>query len=122
MKNVIGPNIKFLRNYSGLSQTKFGKQSNLTRGQVDSYERNVAEPSIETVEALANVYSLSTDLLRQTDLKMNPKLVYQDQGQIKNNNSEFVDLLKAKDKIIQQQKEIIELLKQIIAERTAKMK
>lgn len=71
----LGSNIKFLRNYSGLNQTDFAKLFNLTRGKVDSYERNVAKPSITTINAIAVHYGLAIELLHSKNLNANPGLL-----------------------------------------------
>jgi len=107
---ALGSNIKFLRNYSGLNQTEFAKLFNLTRGKVDSYERNVAKPSITTVKAIAEHYGLAIELLHSKNLNTNPGLLNSGMSVPEMNRVKYEDLLLAKDELIKEQRDIIKFL------------
>lgn len=112
---MLGSNIKQIRNYSGLSQSEFANKFNLTRGQIDSYERNIAKPSIATIKAIAEHYGLSIEVISTKDLKLNPGLLYPRAPIQQVSQTKYDDLLKAKDELIKEQREIIKFLqKQVI--------
>lgn len=118
---VLASNIKFLRNSSKLNQTEFGKLFNLTRGQVDSYERGKAKPSIPCVNAIAKHYSITIELLNSKDLKLNPGLIYNEANASQYGEVSFKELLKAKDDLIKEQRETIKFLQKYI-EKVTKIK
>lgn len=107
---MISENIKFLRQYSGLSQAEFGKKFKLTRGMVDSYERNVAAPSAATVKEIADHYNLSLDTIHDKDIKANPGLMFANNGINDLLNVKESDLLKAKDELIKELRQHIKYL------------
>lgn len=106
---MTGSNIKHLRNHINESQTVFGKRFNLTRGMVDSYEREVAKPDNETLEAIATHFRLTPEIMRSKDLKLNPGLLHT--GAF-TQDGYASDLLKAKDDLIIQLKERIKFLEE----------
>jgi transcriptional regulator with XRE-family HTH domain len=116
---MIGTNIKYLRRNSGLSQTKFAKLFNVNRGNIDSYERKIASPPIKVVKAIAEHYGLSVEAISFTELK-------QSSGQrshSQNSLNLYVDIIKAKDDIINEQREMIRYLQkqnQILTQKLAK--
>lgn len=116
MTSMTSKNIKFLRQYSGLSQTEFGKRFNLTRGMVDSYERTkksgepVAEPSQATIKEIADHYNLSLDTIQYKDLQASPGLMFAQNGVTDLLNVKESDLLKAKDDLIKELRQHIKYL------------
>jgi transcriptional regulator with XRE-family HTH domain len=69
-------NLKFLRKQTKDSQEAFGKLFNLTRGQVDSYERKVATPKTELIGKIAAHYKTTIEVLMTKDLVKNPGLLH----------------------------------------------
>lgn len=54
-------NIVWLRNKVNLSQEKFGKLFDLTRGQIESYEKRNTEISIRDAEKICKYFRISLD-------------------------------------------------------------
>jgi transcriptional regulator with XRE-family HTH domain len=101
-------NIRYLRKQRlDLTQTEFGKLFDpvLTRGMIDGYERNIAKPSPQTVQAIADYFGVTSDIINFHDIKSNPEILSR-----KNENPD--GLLKAKDKIIRMQAEEIKFLRE----------
>lgn len=69
--SFIGKNIKKIRTVKKLSQAAFAELFNLARPSVGAYEEGRSEPKIETVIAIANHFSLSTDALLRKELSVN---------------------------------------------------
>src|SRR5687768_15060106 len=118
----LSTNIKFLRKADGnLSQTEWGKKFNLTRGMVDSYEREVAKPDNITLHAIASHYKLSVEILIKKSLPENPGLLYA--GEILNSNQQGTgqqkDILKAKDELIASLQNTIKFQQKQIEQLTA---
>lgn len=55
--------LKLLRRESGLSQMDFAKQLGLSKSSVNMYERGEREPSLETLEAIADYFNVDMDYL-----------------------------------------------------------
>lgn len=55
----IHANIKFLREYSDLSQEEFGKKFKVNRASVNQYEKGVTNPGAEFVLSLMSFYGLT---------------------------------------------------------------
>ncbi len=66
--NYIASNIKFLRTVAGLSQSDLAEQLGLNRGNITSYERDVAKPSIDTLPKIAGFFHVSLSDFIQLDL------------------------------------------------------
>lgn len=58
-----GERLRFLRNEKGLSQMEFAKQVKLTKSSVNMYERCEREPSLETIERIADYFNVDLDYL-----------------------------------------------------------
>lgn len=69
--SFIGKNIKKIRTVKKLSQASFAELFSLARPSVGAYEEGRSEPKIETVIAIANHFSLSTDALLRKELTVN---------------------------------------------------
>jgi transcriptional regulator with XRE-family HTH domain len=111
---MVGKNIKYLRNYDNLSQTAFGKLFKykgepVTRGMIDSYEREVCKPDTIVLEQIAERYKLSIETIRSKDISLNPGLVHAGAFTL---DSHTVDLLKAKDELIKQLKAQVKYLEE----------
>lgn len=69
--SFIGKNIKKIRAVRKLSQAAFADLFNLARPSVGAYEEGRSEPKIDTIIAIANHFSLSTDALLRKELTVN---------------------------------------------------
>lgn len=113
-RTTTAKNIKFIRKFSDLSQEKFGKLFNITRGMVDSYEREVCDPSTDFLQALASRFKLSVEILTTKDLSVNPGLLISGTATtVKGFINE--DLLAAKDETISEQRHTIDYLRKEVA-------
>lgn len=66
----IGDTLKMLRNEKGLNQDDLANLLKIKRQTYSAWERNISSPDINTVNFLANYYSVSVDyLLGRTDIK-----------------------------------------------------
>lgn len=93
-------NIKHLRKQDRESQEVWGKKFDLTRGMVDSYERQIAKPNTEAAQKICKYYKITLDELFNKDID----------GRVENPN----ELLKAKDDLIKSQQGMIDLLQETI--------
>ncbi len=69
--SFIGKNIKKIRTVRKLSQAAFADLFSLARPSVGAYEEGRSEPKIDTIIAIANHFSLSTDALLRKELTVN---------------------------------------------------
>lgn len=99
---MIATNIKYLRKFSGLNQTSFGKIFNCTRGMIDSYERGKAKPSTDFIMKLSVHYNLAIQILISKDLSINPGLIFSGLPVNKLKELATDDLLKSKDDLIKE--------------------
>nr|WP_255724086.1 helix-turn-helix transcriptional regulator [Terrimonas ginsenosidimutans] len=88
----LNANIKFLRQYSQLTQAAFGELFGKSRTNIDGWERGKAKPDEAFQLALAKHFNISMETLLQKNLNANPGLLKGDQ---KEN-----DTIKAKDELI----------------------
>ena len=56
-------NLKKLRELKGISQRELGRQINVAGTMISRYEREEAEPNIETLIKLADFFNVSLDIL-----------------------------------------------------------
>ncbi len=62
--------LKELRSNSGFSQRDFAAQIGLSKSSINMYERGEREPSLETLEAIADFYNVDIDyLMGKSDIK-----------------------------------------------------
>lgn len=66
--NVIGNNIKILRKKAGLTQGALAEKMGIKRSLIGAYEEGRAEPRINNLIKLAEVFNLPIDALVQQDL------------------------------------------------------
>ena len=97
----ITKNIKKLRKEAGYTQESFAKKLGVKRSLIGSYEEGRAEPRLQTVNKIASLLNVSTDVLINADLTT---------GQVKNrqipmkvlsitvddNDREYIDLVPQK--------------------------
>jgi len=65
---LLGKRIKSLRKEKGLTQEELGKIINVTKVSICCYERESRVPTLETLIALAEVFSVDVDYLLGNDL------------------------------------------------------
>ncbi|MBK6266864.1 helix-turn-helix transcriptional regulator [Marivirga sp. S37H4] len=66
--SVISSNIKYLRNKKGISQTALAEAVNLKRGNIASYEKELAQPSIENLMKLSDYFKVDITQFIKQDL------------------------------------------------------
>lgn len=66
--NYVASNLKFLRKQTGLSQDQFAVRLDLNRGNIASYEKGSAEPSIEKIVKFAAFFNIDVTSFIQKDL------------------------------------------------------
>lgn len=60
---MLNEKIKELRMLNGLNQVELAKRLGITKQTISNWENNNIQPSIEMLEALADLFSVSTDYL-----------------------------------------------------------
>lgn len=63
-----GLNMKYLRKLRGWTQEEFAQKLNIKRSLIGAYEEERAEPRLEVLEVVANMFKLSLDELLLKDL------------------------------------------------------
>ena len=58
---MLNEKIKELRLLNGFNQVELAKRLGLTKQTISNWENNNIQPSIEMLEALADLFSVSTD-------------------------------------------------------------
>ncbi len=66
--SILSSNIKFLRNKKGISQTALAEAVALKRGNIASYEKELAQPSVENVMKLADYFKVDINEIIKIDL------------------------------------------------------
>lgn len=64
-------NLKFLRKLRGMTQEEFSKKLGIKRSLLGAYEEHRAEPRIEVLETIADMFKLTLDELFRQDLSEN---------------------------------------------------
>lgn len=59
----LGTRLKQLRTESGLTQEELGKKVNVSKASISLYEKNLREPSRESLLTFAKFFDVSTDYL-----------------------------------------------------------
>ena len=65
----ISSNLKFLRSQKGLSQTAMAEAVGLKRGNIASYEKELAQPSIENLVKIADFFGVDIHQIVNDDLQ-----------------------------------------------------
>lgn len=71
MSNDLGQNLKEYRKLKDLTQQELAKLTNLSRSYIAGLERNAYNPSLSTLQAIAQVLSVSVDVLLGNDVDPN---------------------------------------------------
>lgn len=64
----LAENIRHLRSERGLSQTALAEALELKRGNISSYEKGLAQPSIQSLVKIADFFKVSLEALAVQDL------------------------------------------------------
>lgn len=56
-------NLRLLRNQKGMSQQKLADLLNLSQQSIYKYENNLAEPDIQTLKELSEIFNVSIDYI-----------------------------------------------------------
>ena len=65
---LFGKNIQFLRKKSGFTQSDMTKHIDVTRVTWCNYEKNVSEPDLAKLTAIAKLFGVTADQLISVDL------------------------------------------------------
>ena len=68
MMSVASKNLKYLRKLRGLTQEEFANKLSIKRSLLGAYEEERAEPRIEVLEVVADMFKLTLDDLLRKDL------------------------------------------------------
>ncbi len=66
-----GKNLKKIRSLKGFTQTQLADELHLSRGMISSYEEGRAEPKIETLLEVSQIFNVSIDSLLKENLTVN---------------------------------------------------
>ena len=70
-KTIIAKNFKKLRLFKNMNQTEFSELFGITRSSVGSYEEGRAEPKLETLLKVADLFKLTVDAIIRKELTVN---------------------------------------------------
>ena len=73
--NVLGNNIRRLREQSGMSQDELAEILSCTRQTVSNYERGVSEPDLESIRKMADIFSCDINELINEENKKDRKII-----------------------------------------------
>lgn len=121
----VARNLKYLRKtVEKVSQPNFaalinkGNKTFYNKGNIDSYEREIANPPLDFLKAVAKYFEITLETLTNSDLEANPNLLHS--GGDDNNDRNCDDLLRAKDEIIGELKRQNAFLQKTIDKLTTK--
>lgn len=102
-------NLKYLRNFSDLTQAEFGKlfkkyNCEKSRSNIDSYERGNARPDEAFQAGVSKHYNIPLEVLIHKDLKLNPGLMFTAASVTDQKNLASEDVIRAKDDLIRELK------------------
>ena len=87
MKNFIGKNIRYLRNQAGYTQESLAHKVGLNRGNIASYEKGTAHPSISKLQEITQFFEIDLNDLVNKDLSFGEKAKQGDFSIINNEDS-----------------------------------
>lgn len=79
----ISDNLKYLRNKKGLSQTAMAEAVGLKRGNIASYEKELAQPSIENLVKISDYFGVDIHQMVNEDLQYSSKNTKHDRNPFK---------------------------------------
>ncbi len=68
--SIAGKNLRYLRKLRGWTQDEFAQKLNVKRSLIGAYEEERAEPKLEVLEVLSNIFKLTLDELLLQDLSL----------------------------------------------------
>ena len=66
---MIAENLRYLRNEKGMSQTALAEALDLKRGNISSYEKGLAQPSITNLVKIAQYFEVSMEAIATQNLE-----------------------------------------------------
>ena len=66
--SVAGQNLKYLRKLRGWTQDEFASKLGIKRSLVGAYEEERAEPRLEVLEVMSDMFKVTLDELLRSDL------------------------------------------------------
>jgi transcriptional regulator with XRE-family HTH domain len=79
----ISANIKYLRTEKGLSQTAMAEAVGLKRGNIASYEKELAQPNIENLVKIAEYFGVDIHQMVNKDLQYSSKKITNEKSPFK---------------------------------------
>ncbi|MGJ3235814.1 helix-turn-helix domain-containing protein [Marivirga sp.] len=79
----IANNIKYLRTQKGLSQTAMAEAVGLKRGNIASYEKELAQPSIENLVKIADYFEIDIHQIVNEDLQFSTRKIQSEKNPFK---------------------------------------
>lgn len=67
--SIVSNNIKYLRRLNGLTQEQFARRIGIKRSLLGAYEEARANPNLENLKMIAQVFGTSVDSLIKTDIR-----------------------------------------------------
>jgi transcriptional regulator with XRE-family HTH domain len=67
--SIVSNNIKYLRRLNGLTQEQFARRIGIKRSLLGAYEEARANPNLENLKTIAQVFGTSVDSLIKTDIR-----------------------------------------------------
>jgi len=67
--SIVSNNIKYLRRLNGLTQEQFARRIGIKRSLLGAYEEARANPNLENLKMIAQVFGTSVDALIKTDIR-----------------------------------------------------
>ena len=67
IREIFSQNLKYYRVNSNMSQEKLGEKAKISDKYVSDLERNLYDPSIQTIDSLAKALNIDTYLLLKYD-------------------------------------------------------
>lgn len=77
----LSKNVRYLRDYLGMSQADFGQLFDCNRDNIMSYERGT-EPKLKTLQLIANYFHTTIDTLYNTELNSHCTISRDDKGNV----------------------------------------
>ncbi len=97
-KSILAKNIKKLRLFKSMNQTEFAELFDINRSNIGSYEESRAEPKLEVLIKIADVFKLTLDQLVRKELTVNEiagfKLPKEEKTELKKLSSKIDELNK----------------------------
>ncbi len=71
--STLSDNLKMIRIRSGISQNELASVMCVSRNQINNYENDISQPSIEMLFKLCQYFNVTMDAIVSTDLRKNFK-------------------------------------------------